>query len=138
MRRPKNSPQTWRWKAARREEGRDAENILLIYSLLLKGKPVKQAYLRWSYSYEYEVEAASSQSLHVAQADEIRPQYLDPDSVTGAAIFQANITRDIGPTLGSNIDAIDQQSFSSVGALSELASPWYSDQILPFDITLAA
>jgi hypothetical protein len=74
----------------------------------------------------------------VAQADEIRPQYLDPDSVTGAAIFQAGITRDVGPTLGANIDAIDQQSFTSVGALSELATPWYSDQILPFDITLAA
>lgn len=27
---------------------------------------------------------------------------------------------------------------SSVGQLSELAVPWYSDQILPFDITLAA
>jgi hypothetical protein len=74
----------------------------------------------------------------VAQADEIRPQYLNPDTVTGAAIFQAGITRDIGPTLGANIDAIDQQSFLSVGALSELATPWYSDQILPFDITLAA
>jgi len=26
---------------------------------------------------------------------------------------------------------------SEVGGLSELATPWYSDQILPFDITLA-
>ncbi len=40
--------------------------------------------------------------------------------------------------LGANIGAIDQESFTSVGALSELATPWYSDQILPFDITLAA
>lgn len=74
----------------------------------------------------------------VAQADEIRPQYLDPDSVTGSAIFQAGITRDVGPTLGANISAIDAETMSSVGGLAELATPWYSDQILPFDITLAA
>ena len=26
---------------------------------------------------------------------------------------------------------------SEVGGLNELATPWYSDQILPFDVTLA-
>jgi hypothetical protein len=74
----------------------------------------------------------------VAQADEIRPSYINPDAVTGAAIFQSGITRDVGPTLGANIDAIDQMGLNTVGGLSELAAPWYSDQILPFDITLAA
>lgn len=74
----------------------------------------------------------------MAQADEIRPQYLNPDQVTGSAIFQAGITPDIGPTLGANISAIDQESMNQVGGLAELATPWYSDQILPFDITLAA
>ena len=74
----------------------------------------------------------------VAQADEIRPQYLDPDNVSGSAIFQANITRDVGPTLGASISAIDQEQLNQVGGLAELAVPWYSDQILPFDITLAA
>ena len=74
----------------------------------------------------------------VAQADEIRPQYLDPDSVSGTAIFNAGITRDVGPTLGSTIDAVDFESMSTVGQFGELATPWYSDQILPFDITLAA
>jgi len=29
-------------------------------------------------------------------------------------------------------------SITSVGGWTELATPWYSDQILPFDITLAA
>jgi hypothetical protein len=48
------------------------------------------------------------------------------------------ITRDVGPTLGANISAIDQLTMSSVGGLAGLATPWYSDQILPFDITLAA
>jgi hypothetical protein len=74
----------------------------------------------------------------VAQADEIRPQYLDPDFVTGSAIFQAGITRDVGPTLGANISATDAEMMYPVGGLAELATPWYSDQILPFDITLAA
>ncbi len=76
----------------------------------------------------------------VAQMDEIRPQYLDPDAVTGAAVFQASITRDLGPSIGAatQIQTLDDLTLSSVGGLSELASPWYSDQILPFDITLAA
>lgn len=74
----------------------------------------------------------------VAEADEIRPQYLDPDNTTGSAIFQASITRDVGPTLGADITAIDDETLTSVGSLAELAVPWYSDQILPFDITLAA
>ncbi len=28
-------------------------------------------------------------------------------------------------------------TMDEVGALNELATPWYSDQVLPFDITLA-
>lgn len=74
----------------------------------------------------------------MAQADEIRPQYLDPDSGSATAIFQAGITRDVGPTLGASITAIDDEPLTSVGGLAELASPWYSDQILPFDIVLTA
>jgi hypothetical protein len=80
----------------------------------------------------------AARGMFVAQADEIRPQYLNPDQVTGAAIFQAGITRDVGPTLGANISAIDAEGLNQVGGLAELATPWYSDQILPFDITLAA
>lgn len=74
----------------------------------------------------------------MSQADEIRPSYIDPDNAPGTAIFQAGITRDVGPTLGATIDTLDLERVSSVGQLSELAVPWYSDQILPFDITLAA
>ncbi len=35
------------------------------------------------------------------------------------------------------IDEIDNLSLQEVGGLNELATPWYSDQILPFDVTLA-
>jgi hypothetical protein len=104
-------------------------------SMKLKRLPAKDS-TRWRHALLYLFYQARGK--FVAQADEIRPQYLDPDSVTSEAIFSAGITRDIGPTLGANIDAIDQMSFGAVGALSELATPWYSDQILPFDITLAA
>src|SRR5579863_1831327 len=58
---PKNSPQTWRWKAAWLERGREAGNKLLIYSLLLAGRPVKRGGPGLSYSYEYGLRTASSQ-----------------------------------------------------------------------------
>jgi hypothetical protein len=32
---------------------------------------------------------------------------------------------------------MDAQTINSAGATSELATPWYSDQILPFDVTLS-
>lgn len=74
----------------------------------------------------------------VAQADEIRPQYVDPDLNPQAAIFSAGIVRDLGPTLGAGEQlATDNIPQTLIGGMAELASPWYSDQILPFDITLA-
>lgn len=79
-----------------------------------------------------------ARGMFVAQADEIRPQFLNPDNTSGSAIFQAGIVRDVGPTIGANISSLDALTLSAVGGLSELATPWYSDQILPFDITLAA
>lgn len=39
--------------------------------------------------------------------------------------------------VGSTIDAMDNIQMDSVSSMNELATPWYSDQILPFDITLA-
>jgi len=82
-----------------------------------------------------------AKGMFVAQSDEIRPQYLNPNQngqVSGTAVFNAGIVRDVGPTIGANISAIDALTLTGVGGLAELASPWYSDQILPFDITLAA
>ena len=66
-----------------------------------------------------------------------RSQYQD-SSVDGSAIFTSSIVRSIGPSVGATIDQIDQLSLSEVGGLNELATPWYSDQVLPFDITLSA
>ena len=74
----------------------------------------------------------------VSSADEIRPQYVDPDNASASAVFQAGLTRSVGPSIGATIDSLDELTLSSVGGLSELATPWCSDQILAFDITLAA
>lgn len=77
-----------------------------------------------------------AQGKFVADVDEIRPQYQD-STVGSQAIFTSSIVRDIGPSIGSTIDQLDNLSLSEVGGNKELASPWYSDQILPFDITIA-
>ena len=80
-----------------------------------------------------------ARGMFVAQADEIRPQYINTDAAgaaTSTAVFSANIVRDTGLDIGANISTLDVPIVP--GALGELAYPWYSDQILPFDITLAA
>jgi hypothetical protein len=71
-----------------------------------------------------------------ADVDEIRPQYQDP-SVGAQAVFTSSLVRNVGPSIGSTIDQLDNLTVTEVGGTKELASPWYSDQILPFDITIA-
>jgi hypothetical protein len=71
----------------------------------------------------------------LADADEIRPQYQNGEDTS--AVFQSSLSRDMGPSIGATIDQIDSQTISSVGATSEEVAPWYSDQVLPFDVTLA-
>jgi hypothetical protein len=79
-----------------------------------------------------------ARGLFVADQDEIRPQYQNPDNVGATALFNSSVVRDAGPAIGATIDQLDNDSVTSVGGWTELATPWYSDQILPFDITLAA
>jgi hypothetical protein len=77
-----------------------------------------------------------AQGKFVADQDEIRPKYQD-SSVGATAVFTSSLTRTTGPSIGATIDQIDNLSLSEVGGDKELASPWYSDQILPFDVTIA-
>jgi len=77
-----------------------------------------------------------AQGKFLADVDEIRPQYQD-SSVGASAVFTSSLVRDIGPSIGATIDQIDNESISEVGGSKELATPWYSDQILPFDVTIA-
>ena len=40
------------------------------------------------------------------------------------------------PSISSTIDQLDNITITNSGSDKELATPWYSDQVLPFDITL--
>jgi hypothetical protein len=75
----------------------------------------------------------------IANVDDIRPQYLPETQqfLDQTAIFNASLTRDIGIAVGAAISNLDNVPLSAVSGMKELATPWYSDQILPFDITLA-
>ncbi|MGO8718594.1 MAG: hypothetical protein ACLQMO_05170 [Acidobacteriaceae bacterium] len=79
-----------------------------------------------------------ARGLFVADQDEIRPQFQNPYTADTTALFNSSVVRDAGPAISATIDALDDSAINSVGGWTELATPWYSDQILPFDITLAA
>ena len=79
-----------------------------------------------------------ARGLFVADQDEIRPQFQNPATQDSTALFNSSVVRDAGPYIGATIDQLDEMYTPSVGGWTELATPWYSDQILPFDITLAA
>ena len=75
----------------------------------------------------------------VANVDDLKPQFMTNQSafLSQTAIFQSTLIRDSGQSAGATIDQFDGQPVSAVSGFKEVASPWYSDQILPFDITLA-
>lgn len=83
-----------------------------------------------------------NQGKFVAWSDDVRPEYADSSSPgspqSQTAIFSSSLVRDVGPNVTATINQIDLIPVTGVSSLKELASPWYSDQILPFDITLAA
>lgn len=72
---------------------------------------------------------------YVADVDEIRPQF-SLDAPDANALFASSIVRNTGLSIGDTIDKLDTQ-VTDVYGLHELALPSYSDQVLPFDITLA-
>jgi len=74
----------------------------------------------------------------VANKDDIRPEFqLDTNGYIGqSGIFDSSLKRDSGQDIASTIDQLDTQ-LSTVSGFKEAATPWYSDQILPFDVTLA-
>lgn len=76
----------------------------------------------------------NARGTFVADSDEIRPQFSDVSN--GSAVFQSSVVRSFGPSIGATIDQLDQLTITSSASDTELATAWYSDQILPFDITL--
>jgi hypothetical protein len=75
----------------------------------------------------------------VANKDDIRPQFqmLTDQPLDQQAIFNSSLERTVGLPIGSTIDQFDTLTIDEVSSLKEFAAPWYSDQVLPFDVTLA-
>src|SRR3954468_18223589 len=75
----------------------------------------------------------------VTNVEDIQPQF-QPDTngfLDQTSIFNSQLVRTFGPDVSATIDQFDSVPLDSVSSLNSLAAPWYSDQILPFDITLA-
>lgn len=75
----------------------------------------------------------------VANKDDVRPQFRpdEQEFLDQTAVFNSALVRTIGPDVSGTIDQLDNVPLDAVSSLKQLAAPWYSDQILPFDITLA-
>ena len=78
----------------------------------------------------------------VANIDDVRPQFNTDTNVylSQNAIFNATLVRANGVSAAATITDVNGTAatrMTSVDGLKQLAKPWYSDQILPFDITLA-
>jgi hypothetical protein len=85
-----------------------------------------------TFGQDAESTASAQQLLFLSDVDDIRPASLVNAPETGdlAAILQ-------GAALGQGIQGAESP-ISTVGGDQEVVAPWYSDQIPPFDITLAA
>ena len=80
----------------------------------------------------------------VANIDDIRPQFNSDSNVylSQNAIFNSTLTRGAAgqPSVGASVTALNgtlNTPMTAVDGMKQVAKPWYSDQILPFDITLA-
>ena len=75
----------------------------------------------------------------IANVDDLRPQFQTDGNafISQTAIYQSSLTRDSGQPASATIDQFTGNPVSAVSGFKEVAKPWYSDQILPFDITLA-
>ena len=77
----------------------------------------------------------------VANVDDVRPQFSNSNGtyLSQNAIFQSTLVRGLPglPPASATINALNGAPMTAVDGMKQLAKPWYSDQILPFDITLA-
>jgi hypothetical protein len=68
--------------------------------------------------------------------DEIRPQYV-LDAPDANALFASEIVRANGSSIASTINQLENAAISDLYSEWALALPSYSDQVLPFNVTLA-
>lgn len=75
--------------------------------------------------------------LFQSDIDDVRPQFKDPTSATSTTDLSAILQGTSGTTAADQVQ--NQESpLTSIGSDQELAAAWYTDQIPPFDVTLAA
>lgn len=77
--------------------------------------------------------------MHLANKDDIRPELQADFSLLTdkTGVFNSTTQRDIAVPVNATTDALDSIPLSEVQGFKELALPWYTDQVLPFDITIA-
>ena len=75
----------------------------------------------------------------IANVDDIRPQFRSDENafLSQNAVFNSTLVRNNGIPVDATIDTLSGQRLDEVSGFKAEAKPWYSDQILPFDITLA-
>jgi len=75
----------------------------------------------------------------VANVDDVRPQFqADANAfLSQNAIFNQTLVRTNGLAVDATIDQLSGQRLDQVSGFKTEALAWYSDQVLPFDITLA-
>jgi hypothetical protein len=73
---------------------------------------------------------------YVADVDEIRPQYV-LDAPDANALFASDIVRMNGASIASTINQLENAVVNDINSEWRLALPSYSDQVLPFNVTLA-
>jgi hypothetical protein len=69
-----------------------------------------------------------------------RPQFQNDFNLTTDAtgVFNSTLYRDVALPVNATVDQIDDIPLSEVQSFKEPALPWYSDQALPFEITVVA
>lgn len=82
------------------------------------------------------VEVPKARGQYVADVDEIRPQYV-LDAPDAKALFASDIVRMNGVSIASTINQLENAVVNDINSEWRLALPSYSDQVLPFNVTLA-
>lgn len=85
-----------------------------------------------TFGQDVEAQNTAQQLKFLSDIDDVRPESVVTAPETGSlgAVLQ-------GAALGASVQAAES-NLSSVGSDQEVVAPWFSDQIPPFDVTLAA
>lgn len=68
-----------------------------------------------------------------------RPEFQNDFNLTTdqTGVFNSTLSRDVALPVNATVDELDNIPISEVQSFKEPALPWYSDQALPFEITVA-